>query len=545
MMRKPANRSPKPARIKKFPAPVKGWIANQNLAIAEPQGAAMLENWFPTATGVRLRRGNARHATINTGDAVVSLFSYVNGASKALFAATETDIYDITAPEAAEDLIFIDEGGAEMVDEGGDLIGVDALPPALVTGLTSGAWVSAQFATSGGVFLRLVNGEDTSLVYDGSTFDTSPAITGVSSDTFSYVWAFKNRLWFVQKGTLNAAYLDNVDAIGGAASLFPLGGVFQLGGSLLFGASWSLNENSGLSASNVFVTTEGEVAVYQGSNPASATDFTLRGVYRIGRPLGPNAFIRAGGDLIIATEIGFVPLSQAIQRDVAALSPGAVSFPIETAWNDAVARSQGSWNATLWPSEQMTIVCPPASYAPRGEIFVANARTGAWCLFTGQKINCLHVFDGRCFYGSTNGRIVELEVTGSDEGAVYTGTVVPLFDDIKTPSQMKVTSLGRATLIAPNDPPVTVECQFDYNIRLSAAPAAAPTVAGSVWGEAVWGDFTWGEQTTRATYQKWSSTGGAGYAVAPSLRVSSGGLVPPNIDLVALEVAYETADIVS
>jgi len=205
MMRKPANKSPRPARVKKFPAPVKGWIANQNLAIAEPQGAAMLENWFPTATGARLRKGNARYATIDTGEAVVSLFSYANGASKSLFCATGTKIYNITLP---------------------------SLPTASVSSLTGGDWVSAQFATAGGVFLRLVNGKDTSRVYDGSTFNTTPAITGVSSNTLSYVWAFKNRLWFVQKDTLNAAYLDAVDAIGGGASLFPLGGVLQLGGSL-------------------------------------------------------------------------------------------------------------------------------------------------------------------------------------------------------------------------------------------------------------------------------------------------------------------------
>ena len=359
------------------------------------------------------------------------------------------------------------------------------------------------------------------------------------------MWAFKNRLWFVQKDTLNAAYLNDVDAIGGLASLFPLGGVFQLGGSLLFGASWSLDENSGLSASNVFITTEGEVAVYQGSNPASAADFTLRGVYRIGRPLGPNAFIRAGGDLIIATEIGFVPLSQAIQRDVAALAPAAVSYPIETVWNNAVATSQGAWTAVLWPSEQMTIVCPPAGYSQRGELFVANSRTGAWCLFTGQKINCLHVHDGRCFYGSTDGRIVEMETTGSDEGSVYTGTVIPLFDDFRTPAQTKVPALGRATLIAPSDPPVTLSCQFDYNINLPAAPSAAATIDGSVWGGGVWGSSTWGEQTTRATFQRWNSVGGSGYAVAPSLQISSGGLTPPNIDLVSIDLTYETADIVS
>ena len=517
MMRKPAARSPRPARIKKFPAPVKGWIANQNLAIAEPQGAAALENWLPTATGCRMRKGTVSHASVGAGNAVLSLFSYSSGNTKALFAATSNTIFNATAAPATS----------------------------AVTGLTGGAWVSAQFANAGGVFLRLVNGIDTPRVYDGATFSTSPAITGVTATTLSYVWAFKNRLWFIQKDTLNAAYLNDVDAIGGVATLFPLGGVFQLGGSLMFGASWSLDENSGLSASNVFVTTEGEVAVYQGSNPASATDFTLRGVYRIGRPLGPKAFIRAGGDLIIATDIGFVPLSSAIQRDVAALAPVAVSYPIETVWNEAVSRSSGQWSAVLWPSQQMSIVAPPESYSTRGDIFVANARTGAWCLFTGQRVRCIHVLDGRCFYGTSDGQIIEMEVSGSDRGAVYTGVVAPLFDDMKTPAQLKVVTQARATLISPGPPSIALDCQFDYMIEPLAAPPATTTFIGGVWGSFRWGEGRWGEQAARTTFSIWSSASGAGYAVAPSLQVSSGGSTPPNIDLVSIDITYQTADIVS
>jgi hypothetical protein len=138
-----------------------------------------------------------------------------------------------------------------------------------------------------------------------------------------------------------------------------------------------------------------------------------------------------------------------------------------------------------------------------------------------------------------------METTGSDEGSVYTGTVIPLFDDFRTPAQAKVPALGRATLIAPSDPPVTLSCQFDYNINLPAAPSAASTIDGSVWGGGVWGSSTWGEQTTRATFQRWNSVGGSGYAVAPSLQISSGGLLPPNIDLVSIDLTYETADIVS
>jgi len=60
-----------PARGRKaqeiaFPAPTGGWITNRNLAMPNgqnmPQGAEVLENYFPTASGAVLRRGSRTYA---------------------------------------------------------------------------------------------------------------------------------------------------------------------------------------------------------------------------------------------------------------------------------------------------------------------------------------------------------------------------------------------------------------------------------------------------------------------------------------------------
>src|SRR3546814_7978346 len=65
------------------------------------------------------------------------------------------------------------------------------------------------------------------------------------------------------------------------------------------------SSDSGLSEQNIFVSTEGEVAVYQGSDPGEAATWSKVGVYRIGKPLGARAHFRGGGDIAIATsEIG-------------------------------------------------------------------------------------------------------------------------------------------------------------------------------------------------------------------------------------------------
>lgn len=85
-------------------------------------------------------------------------------------------------------------------------------------------------------------------VYNGTSWTTAPAITftdGTTMAQLNYGWLFKNREFFLKNGTLDAYYLP-VNAVGGAAALFPLGGVMKKGGSLLTGFSWSLESGDGL-----------------------------------------------------------------------------------------------------------------------------------------------------------------------------------------------------------------------------------------------------------------------------------------------------------
>lgn len=525
-MRTPAKAiRPKPRKVepRKFPAPTRGWIANENLANPTPGGAAILENWFPTATGCRLRWGSVKYATIGDGSkAVESVFSYLTGTAKKFFGATQTDIYDITT------------------------IADPNVSPASASGShLSGDWSVVQFATTGGVFLRMVNGADTPLVYDGATFSTSPAITGATPANLIHVWPFKNRLFFIEKNTLDAWYLP-VDSIGGAAVKLPLGGSFSKGGSLLFGATWSLESGAsgGLSEQCIFVSTEGEIVVFQGTDPASATTWTRVGIYQVGRPLGRKAFIRAGSDIIIATDIGFVSVAQATQKDVAALAPAAVSFPIETAWNDRVAlRSSVAWSAITWATKQMTLIALPTVSCQRAEMLVANSITGAWALYTGWDGTCLAVFQERLFFGSQNGKVIEAEVSGADQGAPYVATCLPLFDDFGTSAALKVASMARAVMLSPYQIKERISVQFDYSINLPPPPDAPSLGTLSVWGSGVWGASIWSDAAAKKPFQQWRSVSGAGYAMAPALQITSGSVPPPSIDLVRIEVLVSGGDV--
>lgn len=628
-MRRPAKATrPKPrvSNLFSYAAPVKGWIANEGLANPTEGGAAVLVNWFPKATTLSVRGGTERYATLGLGDQpVTAIWSYLNGSNEVLFASTEDTIYDISEIASAYNAFLVEDDGAALATDTGDVFGWGSTSGhEVMTGLTGGDWIVVQFATAGGVFSVGVNGASDGFTFDGehflplanaavSTLDfdaetadfvvgetvtggtsgatgevvkvidngttgtlflkgvtgafadnetitgslgggalangaDSPfqgAITGVDVSDLSFVWPYKGRLWFVEKESLDAWYLA-VDQITGAATKFPLGGVFLRGGSLLFGATWSLDsgESGGLSEQCIFVSTEGEVAVYQGTDPGSASTWSKVGVYRIGRPLGHKAFTRAGADIVIATDIGLIPLSQALQRDFAALSPAAVSYPIETAWNERVALRGGRpWQCEIWPTQQMYIVALPTIEGGRPEMLVANARTGAWALYTGWDGTCVEVFKERCFFGTPGGAVIEAGVTGADEGLSYTATCIPLFNDMNTPGSVKLAGQARAVLLSPFDVLEQITMQTDFEIDPPPPPDALSEPPGSLWGSGIWGQSKWGDRPAKRSHQVWRSVAGAGATMAPCVQITSGSVALPDIDLVRVDVTSQSGDL--
>lgn len=606
LMRKPATpNKPRIARLATFPAATSGWVANANLAASNGKllGAYKLQNYFPLTTSIILRRGSQKYATLGAGSLPVdSLMSYKNGNNIALFGATANAIYDITtvvnpnvsptadvsgltsgqwssvqfATTGGTFLVNVNAADLERVYDGTDWwtisnqnvnrLNFDAQTAnftvgATVTGGTSGATGVIQSQVDNGTTGYLILGNITGTFQDneivagggGSATVNGPAqllfvaVTGIATDTLSFVWSYKSRLFYVEENSMNAWYLP-VDALGGTMTKFPMGGIFSRGGSLLFGASWSLETSGdgGLSEQCVFVTTEGEVAVYQGTNPSDANDWSRVGVYRIGKPLGPKAWIRAGGDIIIATDVGFVPLSQAVQKDYAALSPSAVSYPIETEWNALVqSRAGGNWCCELWPEKQMAVVAPPTINYQPARMLVSNVRSGAWAEYTNWNGNCLEAFQGRLFFGSTSGRVVEANVTGADEGATYVGQYIPLFDDLKTPASLKVPQLARAFLRGPRETSVALNMQFDYVYESNPSGSAPITTVGSEWGVGIWGVSEWGDVGTLKNYLEWQSVGGAGYAFAPDIQTTSGDIVPLDVEIIRVELSYDVGDILS
>lgn len=560
-MRRPTQRQkPQKAKLTSFPAPTGGLVSNRNLAMARspdmPPGAAVMDDWFPTATGAILRRGSVRNASMVEDEAIESLFTFTSGNQREFFAASASGIRDITTVADAD------------AWAGPDVLRYQ----------TSGNWNVVQFATSGGEFLIGVNGEDDLFIYNGTFFtgsdvsfdsgiismdediysfdrgpiDISVNITfpsGVSLTTadLSYVWVYKQRLWFLQKDSMDAWYLP-VDSIGGELTLWPMGGVFTKGGSLMWGQAWSLDSggSGGLSEQCVFTTTEGEVAAYQGLSPEVDQGWTKVGVYRIGKPLGDKAFMRAGGDLVIATSVGFISLAAASRQDYAALGQNAVSYPIEDEWAAAVSeRGQVDWRVEVWPDGQMALIAPPPLSGTVPMVFVVNVNTGKWCRFRNWQVESLSTFGSGLYFGSEDGGIRQAWVTGADEGLPYVGQILPLFEDLGAPGSMKVVKNARPVVLSAKSTTPQVSAHFDYMANFPAAYSASSDEPGSQWDVGIWDQSTWNSQRAQLVSSQWVPIGGSGHDVAVGVQVTSGATVPIDAELVRIDMTYTTGQAVS
>lgn len=470
----PANEAT--ARPFAVPAPYKGWNARGNLANMDPLEAIVLDNIFPGVQDVSVRKGCLDYSTTYPED-IVMLMAYSNTTTNKLFAATNAGIYDATA------------GGA---------VGAAA------TACSNGYWSSVNMANAAGSWLCLCNGVDAYKTYNGAAW-TTPAITNVSGADLIYITLHQKRLWFVEDDSMNLWYLAT-DAISGAATQFPVGSLFKKGGYVMAAGSWTVDSGSGSNDLFVIVTSNGEIAVYQGTDPASSTTWALIGVYAQPQPLGRRPFVDYGGDLLYLSKVGLIPMSKVIQSTIVDRSE-TVSFKIDGAFIDAAndyAANTTDWHMVVHNAQNMLVVNIPVSSTPLTSYqFVMNTITKAWCRFTGWNATTWVIFNGQIYFGG--GRTVSVAWTDtSDAGTPIVAQAAQAYSSLGQRGQKKI------SLVRPNvafSSGVTVAMAIDADFQTFSGQTQItyqPLNPGAIWDLSLWDTGLWdvGSQTLNP---KWTT----------------------------------------
>ncbi len=418
MLLRKSNRHNKSLNVT-LPSPTGGLNACDSLDKMNMSDAIVMDNYIPNNSSVSLRTGYRAYTSV--GHAIKTLVEYRSPMNQnRFFAFSNGTIYDITVADNPIDLQknFLDNN-----------------------------WRTCQFKNR----LFAVNGIDTAQTYipdangvNGVWQNVSFTGNNINLKKLINVGVSKQRLWFVEKGTLTVWYNEGVSEVQGNLLPFDLSTVATKGGYLVAVGCWTTDGGEGIDDMTVFVTSVGEVLIYSGSNPNSAADWILKGVYQMSRPIGYNCLLPYQGDLIVICEEGYLPLSKSLALQNATNAQIAFSDKIRDlvlSRTKSNATKEG-WQGIVYSRGGYALFNVPV--AQQFEQHVVNTTTGAWCRFTAIRSFCWSLFNNRLYFGTDNG-VMLFDEGYTDDGQPIIGTVEQAFTDLQSPYLKKIQLINPRT----------------------------------------------------------------------------------------------------
>ena len=393
-----------------IPPCVGGWNTKDALISMPPEDAIELENLYPDNDKVNLRRG-FRLASAISGAASTDI---IDGLGVLAYGQTE---YLVGYSSAQSELYNMSSGVASAL--------TGAAP-------TNGAVNMLQFKDT----LYFVSFDSTNDIYSwpGSGAVATPAFVGPGGDDkdIGVITSYRRRLYFGQRTSPILWYgaVDQSEHGGVNLNYIDLRTVLKLGGDIIIIGSTSRAKDFNEDSLFVIVSSRGEVLLYQGEYPGSAT-WGLVGQYFIPRPVGFKGFFYYGADLCIITRSGVVPMSEIIGygqlREQAFLSY-KIGAAFKAAATDALLVSPyiHNWMGLYYQRGNYVLINAPSEASQTGARvqFIKNMQTGAWTKFTGQTGHAWTLFNDRLYFGSNYGKVFKADEGDFDESLSSAGTAV-------------------------------------------------------------------------------------------------------------------------
>lgn len=486
------------ASIKSITAPIGGLNARDGISEMSEKDAVVMKNMFPTPTDVRIRSGMTAHLTGISG-LVETIIPYSSGTTHKIFAAAGDKIYDATTAGVA---------GA-----------------AAVSSMTNARWQYINMGTAGGNYMLAVNGSDKMRIYTGSAWDYDGGgtytVTGVNTANCIHINNFKNRVWFIEKNKLSAWYLP-VSSIAGAAAELNLNSIFKLGGYLVAMANWTIDNTSGIDDYAAFITSEGECAIYQGTDPTSSTTWSLKGTFRVGKPIGRRCFIKAGADVILLSTDGAFPLSKSLLTDRTQKQAAITDKITNLISGDITAyKDNFGWQAIIYPFGNKLILNVPSAEGVTSHQYVMNMISGAWTKFEGWNAFCFEESDDSLYYGG-DGTVYKCDTGTDDNGSNIEADCQQSYSYFNQKGVIKRFLQARPIFLSDGDIYPSIRMNVDYELEDTISPPSFSGTSGSEWDISDWDVSDWGGNDS--IFKNWQSISGVGYAGGIRIRTSTKGI---------------------
>ena len=467
-------------RAEVLPAPVYGIQANKSLMAMDPSECIYSYNMIPKEYGMEVRRGYYMFADIDDNSEIRTVMEYKDSAGTIkVFAATINGIYDISA------------GGT-----------IAAGSPAYAWPLSSGdaGFCSYHFfSNASGNWLLVCDERNGYVKFDGTTW-TLGGITGpTNSDAdLVFVMEFKERLWFVERGTGRAWYTA-ATALTGAATAFEFGSKFTKGGNLRALYNWTIDGGNGPDDYLVAVSDFGDVSAFAGINPSDVTSFSRVGNWSIGDlPAGRRVGSNFGGELVLLCAGGLISVTKLLRGGEIGDNTVYKTFNISRLIRNTLQlyRSLEGWHITLHPKENLLIVTSPeGTYNLQ---FAMNLTTQAWGMLRDVPALCSTVSDDDLYIGDRSGNIwiqsgdSDAADVNGDNGTEIEWSLLTSYQNYGSPGQNKRMQFIRPLFLTSGVPGYTVQARYDFDLEELFSAVSNPTLEGSLWGVGEWDVAVWG-----------------------------------------------------
>ena len=505
-----------------MPGPTLGLDLVSPIDNMDPSYALELTNVFPGNGLCSVRNGYYKLAKpASTVIKFVAELPKTDG-TKLLIAATDTALYSVTTAGVST---TITKASAH----------------------TSGEFTSVIFNNKIYLCNNAGTATDQAQYWDGVAAQAANlAFTGVSLQNLCNVSSYRERLYFVERNSMNMWY-GALKATGvGASALtsFDTSYTFKHGGSLVYAGSYT-NQTAATSQNLFFAcTSEGELAFWQGTDPGNTTGtdpWTLVARYKIGKPLGFRAFVRVGADIWIITQQGIVPISALFQSD-----PESALKAVSDKINPLIASASKSvpfsylWGGFTWSTGRRVYISAPIT-AAASYFFVYSMDSKGWTIFQLKSItdslsSCL--FNELPHYGSGDGTLWKGE-TGLMDQAESGVAGFPITFNIRTAFSF-YGSRGNYKVFRDIRPIIQTQRGYSLNLGLDLdfkRNAIIPSITSTAGDSTDWGD-PWGSPWASSTEYVFDRYATRGQGYCASIRFS-GALNNVSLNLFSFDVRYE------
>jgi hypothetical protein len=517
----------------RLPMPLGGLNYVDSTLSMPPTDAYLLDNIVVRPFGCEVRKGwrywlpmaNAFPAEVRT----IMTFGARDPVDTKMFCSTSegtSPVYDITLPNAAPALSM-----------------TPSTQPTIL-----GEWYYTNFASPAKNYLCMVAagaGYYTYSLADGWVEHVDGAGVGeiefpvgdsTSTKDFCFIWVWKSRIWFLKKKSSVAYYLP-INSIAGKVQPFDFGSQLDHGGDLAFGVNWTYDSGKGIDDSLVIVSREGDVLVYQGTDPASIDTFSMQGVWYCGRvPYGRRGFCTHGGDLLILNEYGVTALSDLVSGR---LHTSSISGTLAFKMNPRLARIiSGNSNNPYWflipyPSEEFLLVGTPFFNETTGirQSFIMNSIMNAWSSVSELDMLCAEVYNGDLIVGTRTGQVIRaftgfadgVSSDGTDTGSEVTGRIQTSFNDLGSATMNKRLLRTKVYGFAEAEPSIYCTFKSEYVLNELLSTPAPVQITIPAWDTALWDTDIW--QTANGSFHRWIGVSAFGKKMSFQCAVRGAGRV--------------------